>query len=112
MVVGHQVELDRHLGLLMLDWCTNKDLSRIACFIEPALLGQSSALLSRFQAEPGVCDGGLQGSLGLGCRVQEGYVEGTVHGSDVVLGCEGLQREKSRVTVQWEHSRPRCQTVE
>jgi len=34
-----EVELDRHLGLLMLDWCTNKDLSRIACFIEPALLG-------------------------------------------------------------------------
>jgi len=33
------VELDRHLGLLMLDWCTHKDLSRIACWIEPALLG-------------------------------------------------------------------------
>jgi len=34
-----EVELDRHLGLLMLDWCTHKDLSRIACWIEPALLG-------------------------------------------------------------------------
>ena len=33
------MELDRHLGLLMLDWCTHKDLSRIACWIEPALLG-------------------------------------------------------------------------
>ena len=34
-----EVELDRHLGLLMLDWCTHKDLARIACWIEPALLG-------------------------------------------------------------------------
>jgi hypothetical protein len=34
-----EVELDRHLGLLMLDWCAHKDLTRIACWIEPALLG-------------------------------------------------------------------------
>jgi len=34
-----QVEFDRHLGLLMLDWCEHKDLHRIACWIEPALLG-------------------------------------------------------------------------
>ena len=34
-----EVDLDRHLGRLMLDWCTHKDLSRIACWIEPALLG-------------------------------------------------------------------------
>jgi hypothetical protein len=34
-----EVELDRHLGLLKLDWCAHKDLTRIACWIEPALLG-------------------------------------------------------------------------
>ena len=31
--------LERGLSLLMLDWCTNKDITRIATRIDPALLG-------------------------------------------------------------------------
>ena len=34
-----EVELDRSLALQMLDWCTNKDITRIASWIDPALLG-------------------------------------------------------------------------
>lgn len=33
------VDLDRQLGLLMLDWCERKDITRIAQWIDPHLLG-------------------------------------------------------------------------
>ena len=34
-----EVELDQNLTLMMLDWCTHKDLKRIATWIDPSMLG-------------------------------------------------------------------------
>ena len=34
-----EIELDRNLTLMMLDWCTHKDLQRIATWIDPHMLG-------------------------------------------------------------------------
>ena len=37
--IYYQVELDRNLSLIMLDWCERKDITRIAHWIEAPLLG-------------------------------------------------------------------------
>lgn len=36
---GVQVELDHNLSLIMLDWCTHKDIKRVAYWVDAHLLG-------------------------------------------------------------------------